>query len=250
MPGHPRSRWLFLALSLAAALVCLWLGRWQLERHTRRHAANDLARVARATAVVSLPGATIPSADIRITATGSFDLQHQFVLRGRAHDGAPGVEIATPFRMPGTDTAIMVIRGFVPSDDATSADLAPLDEPGDRTIRGISFELPTTPEGGAPLERRGATTYARLDRAALQSLPYPVAPFGVWQERDSTTSRFPIRVGAPALSDGPHLSYAIQWFAFAVIFAGGGIAYSFRGREQDQPPRDERRETRNETIPA
>jgi surfeit locus 1 family protein len=54
-------------------------------------------------------------------------------------------------------------------------------------------------------------------------LPYSIAPFVIRQAPDSVLSRFPRRLDPPELDDGPHLSYAIQWFAFtiiALVFAG------------------------------
>ena len=229
MAGHPPARWLFLILALATAAVCTRLGFWQLSRLAERRAANAAALAALAASPVTLPGRVAPVAGIRVLATGSYDLDHQFVLRGRAHDGAPGVEIATPFRITGDDSALVVLRGFVPSDNATSVDLAPLAEPGTRTIHGVAFPLTSMGDSGAPLVHQGATTWGRLDLDAIRRrLPYPVYGVALWQEKDSGTSRMPIRLGAPALSEGPHLNYAIQWFAFAVIFGGGGIVYILR----------------------
>ena len=67
-------------------------------------------------------------------------------------------------------------------------------------------------------------TWARLDRESLRSrLPYPLYPLYIRQVPDSTLASFPRRLEPPALDDGPHLSYAIQWFSFALIaliFAG------------------------------
>ena len=230
MTGHPRSRWIFLALALATSGVCVALGFWQLARLDQRRAANGLARVTRAMPPRIYPGGEYLAPDVPVTATGTYDLEHEFVLRGRAHDGAPGVEIATPLRMAGTDTALIVVRGFVPSDDAMTVDRRPLREEGVRTVHGIAFALPPV---GVPVARNNDTTWDRLPGAWLKGhFPYPVYPYALWQTRDSGMTGFPIRTGAPALNDGPHLNYALQWFAFALIFAGGGIAYTIRKRDE------------------
>lgn len=221
-----RSRWVFLFFALATALVCSGLGVWQLRRLGARRSANALARAARALPPRVLPGAGALAPDLVIIATGSFEQDHEFVLRGRAHDGAPGVEIATPFRMAGKDTALIVLRGFVPSDDAMSVDRSAIREPGVRTVHGILFAIP---EVGVPLERKSDTTWDRIPGGWMRDhLPYPVHPYVLWQAHDSGMSRFPIRLGAPELTDGPHLNYALQWFAFAIIFAGGGVVFALR----------------------
>jgi surfeit locus 1 family protein len=36
----------------------------------------------------------------------------------------------------------------------------------------------------------------------------------------------PSRVPAPAVSEGPHLSYALQWFGFATVFVIGFVAFA------------------------
>jgi surfeit locus 1 family protein len=231
-----RSRWIFLTLALGTAGVCSYLGFWQVSRHQERAEANALAESARAMAPVVLPGSTEPLRPLApVILTGEFDHEHEMVLRGRANQGAPGVEVATPFRLAGDSTGVIVIRGFVPSDDAFGIDRSTIREPGVRTIHGEAFALDSSERGGLPIVRGTDTTWQRVDRADLGRLPYPVRPMGVRQTKDSGMTGFPIRTGAPALSAGPHLSYAIQWFGFALIFAGGGIAYTFRRPRPEDP---------------
>jgi len=51
----------------------------------------------------------------------------------------------------------------------------------------------------------------------IQQLPLSAAP-------DRPLPPGLIRWPIPELSDGPHLSYAIQWFSFAVIIVVGAAA--------------------------
>jgi surfeit locus 1 family protein len=39
-----------------------------------------------------------------------------------------------------------------------------------------------------------------------------------------------MRVPPPPLGDGPHLSYALQWFAFATVALVGYVAWLRAGR--------------------
>mgnify|MGYP006200356423 CR=1 FL=1 len=65
-------------------------------------------------------------------------------------------------------------------------------------------------------------TWGRLDTAWVRErLPYPVFPVVVRQSPDPSLPSLPRRLEPPALDDGPHLSYAIQWFLFA------GMALTF-----------------------
>src|SRR5947209_17717106 len=69
-----------------------------------------------------------------------------------------------------------------------------------------------------------------VDPTALRdSVPYRLLPFVVQQLPTATAPYRPlppglIRCPSPELSDGPHLSYAIQWFSFAVIIGVGSLA--------------------------
>ena len=169
-----------------------------------------------------------------VQATGTYDHAHEVVIRGQAYQGSPGVLVATPLRLATSDSAVMVLRGFVPSPDAVRADLSGLREPGTVRVRGVALPIPAG--GGRPLDHGGYTTWARLDLPALrQRLPYPLLPVVVRQTPDSGLPSLPTRLPAPALSDGPHLSYAIQWFAFAAMTVGFGVLVVGRQRRTTPP---------------
>ena len=217
----PTSRRILVVLLLLASLGCVRLGFWQVGRLQDRRAANRLAADARGAPPVRLPegaGAAGSLAYRRVTAVGRYDHDHEVVLRGASMNGVPGVTVVTPLRLAGRDTALLVTRGFVPSPDAVTARLDSLREPGEVRVEGVAIPLG---EGeGRPLARKGATTWARLDAAALRDrLPYPVFPVAVRQSPAPSLPRLPRRMEPPALDDGPHLNYAVQWFLFAGMAA-------------------------------
>jgi surfeit locus 1 family protein len=89
-------------------------------------------------------------------------------------------------------------------------------------VVGTALHMPSQGDSGRPLMRNGARTWARLDSAAVAALvPMPVMSIYVLQEDTAPRTQFPRRISMPALDDGPHLSYAIQWFGFALIALGG-----------------------------
>jgi surfeit locus 1 family protein len=70
-----------------------------------------------------------------------------------------------------------------------------------------------------------------VDPAKLKdSVPYTLLPFVVQHLPDSASpasaapGSLPRRLPPPELTNGPHLSYVIQWFSFAVIILVGSIA--------------------------
>jgi surfeit locus 1 family protein len=219
-----RARVLLTILFLAVAAVCTRLGVWQVHRLRERRAANAAALSARSAPVVLLdgPSSAPDPAGRRVRARGRYDHTHDLTLRGKEYSGVPGVEIVSPLLLDGRTQAVLVNRGFVPTPDAVTVYPDSLREPGEQSVEGIA--LPIGPGGGAPLQRGARTSWARLDLAALRdSLPYPISAFYIRQSPDSALPRFPRRLDPPVLDDGPHLSYAIQWFAFAImalVFAG------------------------------
>lgn len=226
----------FAVLAVIVAALCARLGFWQLDRLAERRAVNALALAARAAPEVALAPGRL-GAELggrRVVVVGEFDRSGEVVIRGQAWDGGPGVRVVTPLRLEGSDTVVLVDRGFVKSPDAVHADLSGLDEPGRRTVRGLAFPLERRADGGQPLERDGAATWKGLDRNALRArLPFPVAAVWVLETPDPALPLWPRRMAPPALDDGPHLSYAIQWFAFALIGVVGAAVVAFRARRPD-----------------
>ena len=212
-------------LMLMAAL-CLRLGFWQVHRLSERRAANAAAAAARAKPVVTLSTAgprTVSALQNRwVEARGIYDRANEIVLRGEALQGAPGIHVVTPLRLEGNNTAVLVLRGFVPAPDAVRADLRKLNEPGTRRVRGLA--APIQSGAGKPIDHAGQTTWARLDLDALTTrLPYPLLPVVLREAPDSSLPARPRRLAPPSLDDGPHLNYAIQWFLFAGMAAAFAI---------------------------
>ena len=224
----PRARFTLIAGLLLFAVLAVRLGVWQLHRLDERRAANATAARARSAPELDLAGRAGVAALRRVRATGVYDRGPELVLRGRALREVPGVNLVTPLRVPALgDTAVLVDRGFLAVPDAATLppDSGALDEPGTHTVHGVALALGTTADGGAPLERAGRMTWRSLDLTALRRrLPYPILDVYIQETPDSALPRQPRRREAPALDDeGPHMSYAIQWFAFAttaVVFAG------------------------------
>jgi surfeit locus 1 family protein len=225
----PRARYLLIAGLLLFAALAVRLGIWQVHRLNERRAANALAGRARAAPELDLAvRAGAAATQRRVRATGVYDRTHELVLRGRALREVPGVALVTPLRMPALgDTAVLVERGFLPTPDAVTLvpDSGALDEPGMRTVHGVALPIGSSVDSGAPLARAGRMTWRSLDLATLRRrLPYPTLDVYIQETPDSALPPQPRRREPPALDDeGPHLSYAIQWFAFAamaVVFAG------------------------------
>ena len=219
------ARLVVMACFTVVALVFARLGLWQVDRLRDRRAANIVALEARSAPRIRLDGATPITPELsgrEVWATGRYDHEHDLVLRAKAYGGSPGVEVVTPLVLDGKRTAVLVNRGFLPTPDAVTAQTDSVREFGRVRVNGTAYLVPSG--GGAPLERGGHTTWARLDREALGlRMPYRIAPVYIRQSPDPALPRFPRRLEPVPIDDGPHLSYAIQWFAFAAMAIGFGV---------------------------
>jgi surfeit locus 1 family protein len=234
------SRTVLFAVAVLVSLVADGLGLWQFNRLLVRRRWNDAAMGQRDLAPVDLTTTPLPAASEyrRVRVVGRYDFEREIALRGRVYRGAPGVQIVTPLRLAAHDTAILVNRGFVPTPDAgLLASSQGYREPDSVGFEGVALTVPDAGDGG-PLATEGGTTWHRLDLTALRAvLPYPVAPYYLIVAVDSSVSRehtlrghtLPVRIDPPALDDGPHLSYAIQWFMIGIAALTFGLVFIRRG---------------------
>jgi surfeit locus 1 family protein len=230
------------AAASVVTIVCIAAGIWQLARLQQKRDRNDAIRAGLGAAPLVVDGRFPAAADpdglryARARATGTYDVDHEVILYGRTEDGQAGNHVVTPLVFA-DGSAIVVDRGWVPlamDDPPVEAARPPS---GTVTVLGVLLGS----EGGLPGEAAGAagapvTTFARLDLAAVQAqVPYPIAPVTLLLEvQEPPAGALPRAAPLPELSEGPHLSYAIQWFCFAAIAVIGG-AILVR-RERRAPP--------------
>lgn len=219
--------WVAHLLVLCLAVAFVTLGFWQLGRWQDRKLEN-LILTARLTAepepleqLIAAVGSDTASLEFsRATVRGEFQPASEVLVRSQVNDGVAGFHVITPLVLP-TGKAVMVNRGWVPleMDSVPSLAMAPNGEVEVSGWLRLSEER-TTP-GGTPDESR---TVTRVDVPALSAdLPWTVVPLYLVQEGVDGT--LPVPIPEPALDDeGPHLAYAIQWFAFAAI---GVVGYVF-----------------------
>lgn len=220
-----------LVAALLLAAGCVRLGVWQLERLHHRRARNAALASARALPPVELHG-MLPLDSVRgrlVRARGVYDYTRERLAHGRSYEGVPGVDLVTPLELAGgRDGAVLVDRGWAPSPDGYHLDQRAYREPDSATVVGLGVLAPRW-RGDVDPERIGDSLPYRLERYMVQQLP------------DSPTSAPPVASGnvprrwtLPELSDGPHLSYAVQWFSFAAIIVVGSLAL-LRTRAQVRP---------------
>lgn len=227
----------FSIFALAVSVGCIRLGFWQVTRLGERRAANAQVTARLGEPPVPLAGLTGDTAlrFRRARAAGTYDFPNEFVLTSRSRNGSPGVHVITPLRLAGTDTAVLVNRGWVYAPDGMKIDLALYHE--DTTATEVDgfverFAAAQGPVATPSVER----AVRRLDRDSIVArLPYPIAPVLLVQQKDSgefvaVDRGTPVRVQPPPLDEGSHRAYAIQWFGFALVGIAGSILVLQRDR--------------------
>ena len=214
-------------VALAVAAACVLLGLWQIDRLRQRRLRNAALVAARQRPALTVTRAlTADSAENRrLYARGVYDYEHERLWRGRSYQGIPGVALVAPLRLS-DGAGVLVDRGWVPSPDAYHVDERAYREADTADVLGLGMPAP---------RGRGDVDPAKL----RDSVPYPLLPFVLQQLPPSTALDRPappgiVRWPMPELSGGPHLSYAIQWFSFAVIIVVGSVALLRQGRRGRQ----------------
>lgn len=205
-------------LVLLAVLVSL--GFWQLDRARQKrdmqaaYAADNAAPRVR----IDASAESIDTGRYGFgVASGEYDSAHQFLLDNRTRDGAVGYEVLTPLRFPGSDTAVLVNRGWVP----LTGDRSHVPELGVgeslRTVRG-RIKPPSRAFTLGDEEARSGWPYRilaiDLERQSLE-LGYRLVPVILLLDADESDG---YERNWRLFSFGPerNVGYAVQWFGLAV----------------------------------
>jgi surfeit locus 1 family protein len=225
-----------LGVALLIAVTCVSLGIWQIARLHQKQQFNAAVR-----AGLALPpqpiGSLVPAGTDpdtvryrRAEATGTYDVGREIVLYGRSRNGQAGNHLLTPLVMA-DGSAVIVDRGWVPVDVSTPGAAAAAPPTGSVDVAGVLFRSEGDPPGAIGTSSSAAQTLARVDLSRIQAqLPYRIAPVYLLLQTQTPAqdSALPVPAALPALSEGPHRGYAIQWFTFAAIALIGFVVLALR----------------------
>jgi cytochrome oxidase assembly protein ShyY1 len=229
-----RPRWLgFAALVVLLAITFVGLGRWQLDRLDQRRAQN--ARVEASRQAAPVPVDQLLSTDRptavrheyrQVQVRGTYDADDEYLVAGRTLEDRPGSLVLTPLRTEG-GPVLLVVRGWVPpaAGGAGAEPDVPAPPTGTVTVTG-RVRASDSGRGAWHETTVGEHTQVRaIDAEKIARQLHEPAYRGyvelVDQEpaADDALATIPL----PPLDEGPHLSYAVQWFLFAVLaFVGYG----------------------------
>lgn len=221
-------RWLaFHLLVIAAVVLMINLGMWQLRRLEERREFNDqvaaaIDEPAQPLDVVLTASTSAAAAEWRaVGAVGEYLPDEEILVVNRSQGGQAGDMVVTPMRL--ADGRILLVeRGFVPLGARPAAP-----PEGSVEVTGRLRPSQERRRGGLTDPADGELSEVQridIDRLTPQ-LPGDVVPAYV----ELTTSApaeagpYPIPPSAPELTERNHLSYAVQWFIFAACVVVGWV---------------------------
>jgi surfeit locus 1 family protein len=248
-------RWL-LATALAAAgcVVLARLGIWQLDRLAQRREFN-----ARALAWVDAARLELDAEGLRqdlynmeyrpVTVTGEYAYEDQVALKNQQFGPELGVVLLTPLRISGTETAILVARGWIPQGDASPEMWAKYDGEGEVALQGVLRRSEAEGDFGALGAEEAAGgerknlywNLANVERIARQSALALRPDVYVQLLPDGETAAslpYPLPLNLE-ISEGSHAGYAAQWFTFAALLGIGYPAYVQRHERMEAMRRED-----------
>ncbi|MFZ0491752.1 MAG: SURF1 family protein [Acidimicrobiia bacterium] len=218
------------------AIVFVRLGFWQISRLHERQASNRQIEANLADSTAPLEEILSQGGDLEyrhVTVVGEYAPRFEVLLRNRSYEGEPGYHVLTPLELT-AGTTVLVDRGWVPLGvEGPPVSLAPLE--GVVQVTGVIRTSKSAGSGLGPKDPPSGTLTAvfwpDLQRLAGQ-MPGSLEP--VYVELRSQVpaggDAQPIPASDPVLTNGPHLSYTVQWFAFALIaIVGYGLLTRKRG---------------------
>jgi cytochrome oxidase assembly protein ShyY1 len=196
------------------------LGLWQLSRLEQKKTFNATLLAHSSAPIEDIEQVISTNAEIstvewrRVQVSGSYIADKVVTIINRSQNGAAGYDVLVPFRttdnktyfvnkgfmqlsmpLPKLRTTPLTLIGYVRASQSRSA-LGAIDS-ADITVREFQrFDIPHIST------RLGIETKSLFIQ--------------VIEESPASSELWPAAVALPELNEGPHLSYAIQWFFFSL----------------------------------
>ncbi|RYV50543.1 SURF1 family cytochrome oxidase biogenesis protein [Pengzhenrongella frigida] len=240
-------------LAVVLAVTCGLLGRWQWNRHLARDAVIAVIEAGYGADPVPLadvldsPGDALAGDEVwrPVTVVGHYDAGATALLRNRPINSQAGFHVLVPFVVTdpaqagsapleaGDRPAVLVVdRGWIPTGESSERpDTLPAAPSGtvEITVRLRADEPPSARD--AP---DGEVQAISIDQvlAAGGRDPADVDAYAAYGALATEESAVPDDIGVlpkPSTDPGSHLSYAFQWWTFAL---GSLIGFSILARRE------------------
>lgn len=227
--------------AMAALVILLGLGSWQVERLAWKTDLIKRVEAGLAADPVDLPAAIDHPADwdyVRVRVTGRFLHDRESYIGPRLNAGADGrqvqgVHVLTPLLRDDGAGTVLVDRGWVPMDRRDPATRPEGQVDGVVTIGAIA-RLPQDRAFMQPDNDPARRDFFWLDMNALAAIAGAdrLAPLVLQADATPNAGGLPVGGRTIVALKNDHLSYALTWYGLALTLVGVFIAASFRRREE------------------
>ncbi|MBP6684477.1 MAG: SURF1 family protein [Leucobacter sp.] len=230
-------RWLgYFALFVVFAIACVYLGNWQFDR--RAQARAEISRIDRnydaapVPLAEALPNTTDFDVDqhkwLTVTLEGSYE-DDAVLSRNRPGPEGVGADIIVPFRT--TDGRVFFVdRGWVLASGTDMEDvLKTVPRPATGTVDVVVRLRASEPEvDGRSSAGRTVASINVPEIAEVTGMTGEIYSntYGMLVS-ETPTAEHGVLPPKPERDEGPHLSYALQWYVF-ILIAGIGVGYAAR----------------------
>lgn len=230
---------------VVTVVVFINLGLWQLRRLDERRALNIQIETLADQAPIPLPtllaevGVDPDALEYYpVAVSGVYRVEDEVILQARSLNGRSGHNLVTPLEWAGG--VLAVNRGWIPIDSTGPPVPDALPPGGEVTVTGLLRRSEDRGPTGIPGPDGTYRDIGRLDLTLLEPQwgPTLASVYLQLEEQRPAPGDYPIPLPPLEITEGPHLSYAIQWFIFAAIAAIGFpilVVSTARRREARMP---------------
>ena len=219
-----RPKWIaFHLLCLLGVVLMVNFSIWQFGRLSERREFNSEVRQRSALETVNISKLDL-SDPLAVQwrsagAIGTYDPSEQVLILNRSQNGVAGLNVVTPLILD-DGRAILVNRGFI------GLSATPPSAPSG-TVRVLgTVQISEQRTAGRATQASGEQSeFFRLDIALLEEqIDYELLPVALVAKASEPSEGPTIApINPPELSQGPHLSYAIQWLIFSAAVIVGWV---------------------------
>jgi len=233
-------RWFGLWTTVVLVTIGILLGNWQLRRAEEKRAieARLIERQAQAPLVLGSRKEDAAAIEYRrVKINGEFERSWPLYLDNRPQTGSPGFYVLMPFRIAGSQTHVLVQRGWVAVDPHQRSKIALPDTPaGTLGLEGIVIRNPghvlqlgqaAALQPGAILQNLTVDEFAAASKLDMQ--PFVIEQTSAAQ--DGLTRDWP----KPSAGIERHQGYAFQWYALALTAFAFFVVTGFRYGKRPSP---------------
>lgn len=230
-PSSSKLRWCFrprLLPTLAVILLLplfISLGQWQWNKASVKGDLQSLLDTRMAEPAVHLSSTLVDPQAMRyrqLVVRGSYEPQYQILIDNRIYREQAGYHVLTPLRIEGSETRVLVNRGWIPAlaehrqIPQVTTPVGIVEVAGMAIVPGTRFfTLGAEPDKQLASPQQIVWQNLELARYA-QTVNFPLQPIVVQLAPESDAGGFAREWPRPAERLEQHLSYALQWWGFAI----------------------------------